>query len=256
MCKMTTWPRLSIVCLVGMILLGGVQPLQAQEYLPVSKGTNPAFAKVVDDPKLPRVLIIGDSISIGYTPPLRELLQGKANIHRIPGNGQSTREGVERLNKWLGDSDWDLIHFNFGLHDCKKVDATGNNVSSPELGTVKVSIDEYEKNLRTIVERLQKTKAKLVWRNTTPIPAGVGFRVEGDEVRYNEVAQRVMKEYQIPTDDHWTIVKQQPKLQLPRNVHFTPEGSRVLAEQVAKTIAGALEIDLPTSSLDPAKPAE
>ena len=40
------------------------------------------FANPVDDPTLPRVLIIGDSISIGYTPRVRRLLEGKANVHR------------------------------------------------------------------------------------------------------------------------------------------------------------------------------
>ena len=47
-----------------------------------AKAANPAFAPVQDVAGLPRVLVIGDSISIGYTIPLREALQGKANVHR------------------------------------------------------------------------------------------------------------------------------------------------------------------------------
>lgn len=43
---------------------------------------------VADDPDLPRVLLIGDSISIGYTKPTRQLLAGKANVHRVPSNRQ------------------------------------------------------------------------------------------------------------------------------------------------------------------------
>src|SRR5436305_496918 len=72
---------------------------------------DPAFAPVQDDPVLPRVLLIGDSISIGYTVPTRKLLQGKANVHRIPENGGPTSNGLAKLDKWLGDGKWEVIHF-------------------------------------------------------------------------------------------------------------------------------------------------
>jgi hypothetical protein len=66
---------------------------------------------------LPRVLLIGDSISMGYTLDVRELLKGKANVHRIPTNGGPTTNGLKNIKAWLGDSKWDVIHFNWGLHD-------------------------------------------------------------------------------------------------------------------------------------------
>src|SRR5207249_6289812 len=115
--------------------------------------------QVKDDPKLPRVLIVGDSISIGYTPPAAKLLEGKANIHHKPGNASDTVTGVKNLKKWLGDSKWDVIHFNWGLHDIK-------------LGTGKhqVSIDDYEKSLRELVKTMKTTNAKLIWATTTPVP--------------------------------------------------------------------------------------
>jgi acyl-CoA thioesterase-1 len=78
--------------------------------------SDPAFAPVKDDPKLSRVLIIGDSISIGYTVPTRELLAGVANVHRIPENGGPTINGIKKIDAWLGDSKWDVIHFNWGHH--------------------------------------------------------------------------------------------------------------------------------------------
>ena len=58
---------------------------------------NPALVEVKDDPALPRVLLIGDSISIGYTVPTRRLLEGKANVHRIPTNGGPTTRGLEHI---------------------------------------------------------------------------------------------------------------------------------------------------------------
>ena len=56
---------------------------------------------------------------MGYTLPVRELLKGKANVHRIPENGSSTDTGVRKLKDWLGEGKWDVIHFNWGLHDLK-----------------------------------------------------------------------------------------------------------------------------------------
>src|SRR5512137_1049512 len=85
---------------------------------------NPAFAKVEDVPGLPRVLLIGDSISIGYTVAVRDLLKAKANVHRIPVNGASTLNGLKNLDTWLGTSKWDVIHFNWGLHDLKYLGPT------------------------------------------------------------------------------------------------------------------------------------
>ncbi|HEX3871489.1 MAG TPA: hypothetical protein VHV77_13690, partial [Pirellulales bacterium] len=60
---------------------------------------NKAMRSIKDVPGLPRVLLIGDSISIGYTPEVRELLKGKANVHRIPQNGGATDVGLENMEK-------------------------------------------------------------------------------------------------------------------------------------------------------------
>src|SRR5215470_12616323 len=67
-----------------------------------SAAPNPAYRKIEDVPGLPRVLLIGDSISIGYTEPVRTELAGKANVHRIPANGSSTAVGLKNVESWLG----------------------------------------------------------------------------------------------------------------------------------------------------------
>src|SRR3954451_20838131 len=121
---------------------------------------SPAFAPVTDQPGLPRVLLIGDSISIGYTVPVRRELAGKANLPRIPENGADTVNGLKKIDSWLGDSKWDVIHFNWGLHDLKVTPDGGRQVP----------LETYETNLAALVARLQKTGARLIWANTTPVP--------------------------------------------------------------------------------------
>lgn len=207
------------------------------------RAVDPAFAPIVDQPTLPRVLLIGDSISIGYTAPVRELLKGKANVHRIPTNGGPTTRGLTSLSAWLGTSKWDVIHFNWGLHDLKYVGATGDTlvaVGAPG-SRPQVSMADYEANLRTLVGQLQATGARLLWCATTPVPAGAKGRTPGDEVRYNEVAARVMTAAGVPINDLYAHARTRlGEIQRPADVHFTDAGSRYLAEQVASAIAAEL----------------
>jgi hypothetical protein len=77
---------------------------------------DPALVQVPEDPHLPRVLITGDSISLGYTLEVRKLLVGKANVQHPDVNCWSTEFGLAHLKQWLGEKHWDVISFNFGLH--------------------------------------------------------------------------------------------------------------------------------------------
>ena len=99
---------------------------------------------------------------------------------------------------------------------------------------------EYEMNLTQLIERLKTTGAKLIWRNTTPVPKGSKGRVVGDSAKYNAIAAKIMDKEGIPTDDLFTFTKENPALIKKANVHYTPEGSKALAEQVVKAIQKAL----------------
>ena len=218
-------------------------PLAAQKPKPAAKPAGP-LAPVEDQEGLPRVLLIGDSISIGYTVPVRELLKGKANVHRPSTNCGPTSRGVSGMDQWLGKGKWDVIHFNWGLHDLKYLGPNGENLADPKAADSHQQIPpaEYEKNLQLLVKRMKKTGARLIWCTTTPVPSGAKGRVVGDSVKYNQIALRVMKEHGIAIDDLYGFsIGKLEKIQRPANVHFTPEGSRMLAEQVVKSISRQLK---------------
>lgn len=209
------------------------------------RAPNPSLAPIEDQPGLPRVLLIGDSISMGYTLDVRKLLEGKANVHRIPANGGPTPNGLANLKAWLGNKKWDVIHFNWGQHDVKFI--AGENkaaivpVTTPA-ARQQVLIAEYEKNLAQLVAEMQATGAKLIWCSTTPVVSGTAGRRPEDVPAYNEAAARVMKAAGVAINDLYTYAM--PRLgdghQLPTNVHFSPAGSKMLAEKVAADIAAAL----------------
>ena len=212
--------------------------------------TNAAAQAVAEIPGLPRVLIIGDSISIGYTPFVSEQLKGRANVIHAPGNNAATVTGLKRLDAWLGAKKWDVIHFNWGLHDMKYIDPATAETDMAKLVAVDkgrqwVPAEPYEANLLKLVQRLKQTGAALVWCSTTPVPDGAAGRVPGDVAPYNAAARRVMQAEGVPVNDLNAFVGT-PEQRLamggkPRDVHYTDAGSQALAGEVVKAIERALQ---------------
>jgi lysophospholipase L1-like esterase len=215
-------------------------PEEEEEYL----RTHPAFAPVEDDPVLPRVLLVGDSISVGYTIPVRGLLSGQANLHRVPANAESTAKGIGLLEDWLGTERWDVIVFNFGLHDVLML-----------RDEPRISLGLYRARLAAMIDMMQGRGRRLIWVNSTPVTRQCEthmerrwridptrpYRRNKDVIRYNAMAQRLMDEQGIPVVDLYSFAL--PKLdeiQLPRNVHFTDDGYAVLAQPVAEAILETL----------------
>ncbi|MCE9530688.1 MAG: SGNH/GDSL hydrolase family protein, partial [Planctomycetes bacterium] len=126
-----------------------------------------------DEPakKLPRVLILGDSISIGYTESVRKLLQGKAEVIRPNTNCQHTAFGLAHIKEWLGKEKWDVIHFNWGIWDTHMLDANNALVRDETKGELHIrhTPQKYRENLTELVDILEKSGAKLIWASTTPI---------------------------------------------------------------------------------------
>lgn len=225
--------KLLISALAFLFVLLSASAQQPAAPAKAKRAPNPAMEPIADVAGLPRVLLIGDSISIGYTLPTRKLLEGKANVHRIPTNGGPTKNGVASIAKWLGTGKWDVIHFNWGIHDLKYM---------PD-GKRQVEPADYEANLRSLVATMKATGAKLIWATTTPIPEGElnPPRRFGQVKEYNEIAARVMAENGVAINDLNTYIT--PKLatlQNPHDVHYSAAGSEYLAQQVAAEITKAL----------------
>lgn len=223
--------------------------------------TSATFGLIVVFPKillskpiqnLPNVLILGDSISIGYTPFVKEMLAGKANVYRPtlensqPENCEGTIKGVRNIERWLTNSgsgnsfhQWDIIHFNFGLHDLKHVDPVTGENSKNRKDPLQADIKQYKKNLATIVEMLKSSGARLIFATTTPYPDDVEgvLRDAGMPLKYNRAAIKIMNRQSIVINDLYNfMLPRMNELQLPKNVHFKPEGYKELAGKVVARI--------------------
>ena len=237
------------LCAAAAVLLATQHPTSAKidrDKIGLSSALDPSLAPallpVADLVGLPRILIIGDSISIGYTREVRQHFAGRANVHRPPDNCGPTVFGLEQIDSWLGAGRWDVIYFNFGLHDLKFLDAKGTYIVPSPQDRPLASPEEYAANLRQIVDRLRRTGARLIFATTTPVPAGTIGRVEGSELAYNAAATAVMRETGVTVDDLHAFAVARPQLRRPKNVHFTPEGCLALADHVAATIATVLTV--------------
>ena len=207
------------------------------------------------DPTLPNVLILGDSISIGYTLPVRRLLHGKANVFRPiapdgshPVNCCGTAYGLKCINEWLAGHKWAVIYFNWGLHDLKHVKpGSGKNSNNPT-DPVQATVQQYTRNLDILVGKLKATGARLVFATTTPVAPGTvnPYRDPGAPGRYNTAAVEIMKANGIRVDDLYAFCKPQlSQWQARHNVHFKAAGWLGLARHVASVIGE----ELPASSV-------
>lgn len=201
----------------------------------------------IPDPDLPNVLILGDSISIGYTLQVKALLKGKANVFRPnkvakPENCQGTINGVKHIDRWLSVQKWDVIHFNWGLHDLKRVKYLDNGkmVNSTEASDpYQATVEQYRENMEGLVAKLKATNAKLIFATTTPVAANSSgpLREVDGPIRYNAAALEIMKANSIPVNDLYSFcLPQLEEWQAPDGVHFTRQGSVDLAEKVAAGI--------------------
>src|SRR5207248_3293796 len=133
---------------------------------------------------VPKVVLVGDSIRMGYAPLVAAQLKGKAVVISPEANGGDSGNVLKHLDEWVIKEQPALVHFNCGLHDLKQNKKTKK---------FQVELAEYEKNLQAIVARLRKeTKATLIFATTTPIlderhaQRKAEFdRVQADVLRYN-----------------------------------------------------------------------
>lgn len=191
-------------------------------------------------PKPVKVLIIGDSISIGYFPFVKEALKEKAEVYHNAGNAQSTTNGLKKLKDWLAQDEWDIIQFNWGLWDLayRMPAEKGAGMLNKQQGKLTNTPEQYRKNLEALVAILKTTKAKLVFVNTTCVPVNEPGRHSKDAEKYNKIALKIMKENGVEVSDLFT-----PSISIHRelglgadNVHYTEAGYRELSTHIVPVL--------------------
>lgn len=186
-----------------------------------------------------KILIIGDSISIGYTPFVQKDLENIAEVMHNPGNGKHTGNGLKKMKDWIGDTDWDIIQFNWGLwdlcyrHPDSKVQGKRDKVN----GSITYTIEEYEQNLDALIKLMkEKSDAQLIFVTTTYVPENEAGRHAQDAITYNEVARKIMEANGVAIND---IYKKSISIHNKYgkgndDVHYSKQGYAKLGKQITR----------------------
>ena len=195
------------------------------------------------------VYIIGDSISLGYTPEVTRLLTDWARVTHNPGNAQYSSFGLRHLKTWLSDEHFALIHFNWGCWDRHYLDPAADPLEPSVAqfkrdGVRRTTPEQYAANLEAIVQILETTGAKLIWASSTPLQDDGTICCKPAEVGpYNSVAARVMSAHKIAINDLYShVLPEFSRLISSDGCHFTEDGYRHLGRQVAAVIQGELAL--------------
>jgi hypothetical protein len=180
-----------------------------------------------NDRSLPRVLLIGDSISCGYSAGVTRLLEGRYHVDRL-GTSRSINDPVlaKETVMMLQEYPYVAVHFNNGLHGFH-LDAA-----------------QYAAALATWVGLIREhgTGAALIWASSTPITEnGAPEKLSGGNqtvLARNEAAAAVMQTQGIATNDLYSVVIDRPQLRSADGYHYNGDGYDLLAQAVAEAVLG------------------
>ena len=182
------------------------------------------------------VVLIGDSIRMGYQGKVWTELSGRTEIWSPQQNGGDSRRVAENLDAWAMARKPDVVHVNCGLHDLKKEFVTG---------TPQVPLDEYRENVSQILQGLRDgISGTVIWAMTTPVNEvwhheRKGFdRFEADVKAYNDVAGEICGQLGIAVNDLYEVVMAAGRDALlgSDGVHFEAAGYTLLGKAVADAI--------------------
>jgi len=186
-----------------------------------------------------KIVLIGDSIRIGYQELVRQKIGNRAEVVWPEANCGHSLMHRENLNQWYLEPQADVIHFNCGIWDLW-----------PDAGTHArtFTISTYVRNLKLIVRSVKaRTKARLIWATTTPLLTAPYAAAPKEKCtvapvveRYNAAARRVMADYGVGINDLYGAVMEAGVYECLSDdlCHMTPVGSDVLAEAVVRAVMG------------------
>ncbi|MCC5930399.1 MAG: SGNH/GDSL hydrolase family protein [Cyclobacteriaceae bacterium] len=185
-----------------------------------------------------RAFLIGDEIRAGYQDFVKKELFAQADITWPEETIINTHDMSDKLDIWLGDTSFDVIHINSGLHDLKIDQISGQNV---------VPLTQYIKNLGAIIKKIHQLQpnASIVWATTTPVldersdREGQAFRYRNaDVLSYNEAALMTMGRLGVGLNDVYKLIMESggPYLLENDGITFREAGNMHLAQWVSYSI--------------------
>lgn len=212
-----------VMCVMGNILWAQEQPRTKVEHPREATEWIVSYAYNANDSKLPRVLLIGDSICNAYSGDVCKELAGTAYVTFFATSKcVCDKSYLRSLAFFLDEYDYALIHFNNGLH----------SLSSNR--------QDWETCLRAAIKLIkEKGKgAKIIWASSTPLKDP---KLTEKAMELNAIAARVMNEEGVPTDDLFALMNPLDRdTNWSDTFHFKGEAKKMQAKVIGECIRKAL----------------
>ena len=189
------------------------------------------------------ILLIGDSIRIGYDKSVRATLDGLANVYFPEENTRFASYVLRYLHEYkslVPGGHVDVLHWNAGLWDCLRL--FGEDVHTP--------VEIYAYYIDRICARIQKVfpDAKVIFATSTAVQSekmSADFKRYNEEIEaYNSAAVEVVKKYGFEINDLYAVSASLPAEAHSDPVHYyTPMGTEAFTDQVLKYLAPAAGLD-------------
>lgn len=198
-----------------------------------------------------KVILIGDSIRMGYAKYVKEALEGSAEVYHSVDSARFSTYLFRFLPDWKRNEGWgddiDLVHWNVGLWDVLEIDGEG----------VLNDAETYKKNIGRLYRKIKSLfpNAKQVFATSTSV---IEEGYKGSYKRhncyieqYNEIAKKVLAECGVPVHDLYELTKNMPAEYRSDMTHFdTPEATKIIGDRIVSVICDILDIDSKDINID------
>ena len=201
---------------------------------------------VIKHPSLPRILVIGDSISMGYRGFITEYFRHKAYVDYWVGGAWLDPNSVQGENSKVKTS-WTGVLSN-GPYDVISWNSMTLHMWTPaQPGRCLES--NHADNVSEVIEHIKKTSpgSKLIWIRCTPYTTAVADgpslvnEVKSERlVKFNKITDEVMTKYGIPEIDLYALCEKNLDKASKDGVHWNGDASKLMADEIIKEIEKSL----------------
>lgn len=183
-----------------------------------------------------KVVLIGDSIRMGYQPLVAEKC-GEAEVWGPAVNGRHSLWALDHFEEWVAARKPDIVHVNFGIHDCS---------IQPD-GEHQILLAQYRLCLQRFIRKVKEVGGtQMIWATTTPLytpepdvpPADWKIRAVAELDQYNAAALEIVGEEGLPVNDLHGVILRNDFFRCLREdgCHMTEFGNEVLSDAVVEAI--------------------
>lgn len=230
------------ISIISVLILSAGFSIALPEAAPVEKDprvqsqgkTWGLYQAAINDPKMPRVLLVGDSILNCYRGFVIKALDGKAAVDVWLNPYCQSEKYNQQLAEILDKGPYDIVHINVGLHGFQE-------------GRIKEGTFEPLTQKFIEILRQKNPKVVIIWANTTPVtrkdkPGELDPVINSTILQHNQMAAKVMMNMNVPTNDFYGLLIDHLDLAKGDQFHWKAPAYKILGDAASAAILPQLAL--------------